>query len=89
MYRSAKNPFRVGEEIYLEPVTARIDGVDDTGRATRISFRFDVRLEDASLRWVAWEGDGFAPYRPPRVGAREVRAPIDITGAPTEQTGAK
>lgn len=89
VYRSAASPFSVGEETYLEPMTARVEGIDCAGRATRISFRFDTALEDPSLRWVAWDGNGFAPYRPPPIGTSEVRAPVDITGAPTERAGAK
>jgi hypothetical protein len=89
VYRSAASPFSVGEEAHLEPMTARVEGVDRVGRATRISFRFDAPLEDPSLRWVAWDGNGFAPYRPPPIGTREVHAPVDITGASTEQGGAK
>jgi hypothetical protein len=89
VYRSAARPFSVGEETRLEPMTARVEEIDGAGRAGRISFRFDVPLEDASLRWVAWDGNGFAPYHPPPTGTREVRAPVDITGAPTDQTPAK
>lgn len=89
VYRSSTSPFSVGEETHLDPVTARVEGVDPAGRATRISFRFDTALEDPSLRWVAWDGNGFAPYRPPPIGASEVRAPVDVTGAPTERAGTK
>jgi hypothetical protein len=89
VYRSSANPFSVGDETQLAPVTVRIEAVDPAGGATRISFRFETALEDSSLRWVVWDGNGFVPYRPPPVGAREVRAPVDITGAPTEPGSAK
>jgi hypothetical protein len=82
VYRSADVPFGVGDTTRLPPVTVRVDAVDARGRASRVTFRFDVPLEDPSLSWVAWDGDGFVPYRPPPIGARDVRAPVDPTGAP-------
>ena len=85
VYRSSTSPFLIGEETRLAPVTARVEGIDPAGRATRISFRFDTALEDPSLRWIAWNGNGFAPYRPPPIGTTEVRALVDITGTSTER----
>jgi hypothetical protein len=93
VYRSAESPFAVGEEIYLDPMTVHVEAVDSAGGITRVSFRFDVPLEDSSLRWVVWDGrgdgKGFVPYRAPPIGSRDVRAPVDITGAPAEENRAK
>jgi hypothetical protein len=47
------------------------------GLFKRVLFRFDVPLEDPSLRWVTWDAakNGWADYHPPPIGGRAVVNP--------------
>ena len=39
-----------------------------TGLATRVTFRFAVPLEDASLRWRVWHDGAYQPFELPPIG---------------------
>jgi hypothetical protein len=68
LFRNEQHPLRAGEQIVLPRMTARVISVTQDGRPNVVSFRFDCVLEDPSLRWILWRGDGFAPFAPPAVG---------------------
>jgi hypothetical protein len=65
--RAEQPPFRVGQQVKLTGMTAKILAVMTDGRPAEVAFRFDVPLEDASLRWLQWKGGAFVPFKPPPV----------------------
>jgi hypothetical protein len=77
-FRDPKMPFTPGQEIRIEGFLVRIESCDAYGNATRVTFQFDVPLEDPSLSWIVWEKTGFVRYRPPSIGERETRPPIAL-----------
>jgi hypothetical protein len=46
-------------------------------RPVEVVFRFDVPLEDPTLRWFAWENGAVVPFTPPAVGAHLIVRPCD------------
>lgn len=65
--RGRAHPFAVGDGVSLDGLEVEVVGVAD-GLPTVVRMRFDVALEDASLRWVTWQGDSFVPFALPPVG---------------------
>jgi len=65
--RGRAHPFAAGDRVELDGWTVEIMGVAQ-GRPTVVRVRFDVPLEDPSLRWVVWHGDRFVPFSPPVLG---------------------
>lgn len=61
----------------------------DDGRPTQARFCFAKPLGDASWRWVAWSGGGYAPYSVPAPGETEARPAVDIEAvfAPADPQG--
>lgn len=74
--RGRAHPLRVGDRVVLDGWTVEIAGMAED-RPTVVRMRFDVPLEDPSLRWVVWRGDGFVPFVVPPVGRR-----VAIPGGP-------
>lgn len=66
--RGAQYPMALGERVELSDMTAEVTALTDDGRPAEVAFRFNVPLENPSLRWLCWQGDGFAPFTPPSVG---------------------
>jgi hypothetical protein len=58
-----------GERIQLPDLTVEVREVNQEKLVTEALFRFDVRLEDPSLRWVRWQDGVLVPFQPPAVGA--------------------
>jgi len=69
--RAEQPPFLVGQQVQLTGMTAEILSLTPDGRPAEVAFRFDVPLEDKSLRWMQWKGGAFVPFKPPPV-AREI-----------------
>lgn len=67
-FRRAQAAFREGDAIELPGFRAEIRSVDARGRPREVLFRFDRPLEDPSLLWVYWDGDGFRRTTPPAPG---------------------
>ncbi|MCX4242258.1 hypothetical protein [Paraliomyxa miuraensis] len=65
--RGRAHPFAVGDRVELAGMTVEILGVAK-GLPTVVRVRFEVPLEDPSLRWVTWQGERFVPWAPPEVG---------------------
>jgi len=61
-------PDAVGERVVLTGMTATVTAITADGRPAEAAFRFDVPLEDASLRWLWWQDGEFRPFTPPAVG---------------------
>jgi hypothetical protein len=67
IYRGVNFPVKQGDEFDVGGMKARIEEADAEG-PKRISFTFDVPLEDPSLKLVHWENRKVVPWIPPPVG---------------------
>ncbi len=77
-FRDKKFPFRAGEKVVLPRLTVEVIAVDDDGQPSEVSFRFDVSLDDLSLRWLQWnwQQSSYVPFDVPAVGhSREIAGP--------------
>jgi hypothetical protein len=68
VYRSETRPFAVGQGLQLSGVQIVVMAVTDRGTPTDVEFRFVWPLEDRKLRWVAWNGNRYAPFKLPPIG---------------------
>ncbi len=68
VFRDSTRRMKPGDRIELTGVTVEVVTVKEGGRPWEVRFRFDVPLEDGSLRWVQWTGLAYAPLRLPAVG---------------------
>ena len=75
MVRSGEHPLKVGERIQLSGVSIEVLEIDDDGMPVEARFRFDVPLEDPSLRWVIWRDEGFQPFALPAIGESQLLRP--------------
>jgi hypothetical protein len=66
--RSRTNPLREGERVELPRTTYTVLRVDERGQPLSIRCRFDVPLDDPSLRWVQWNGKALVAFHPPAIG---------------------
>lgn len=78
VFRGRSHPMTEGQRVPLTGLTVAVTQVTGDGRPLEAVFRFAVRLEDPSLRWVAWrhqDGSGrYVPFTPPGIGER-IRLP--------------
>jgi hypothetical protein len=68
IFRSEDRPFTRGETTVTEGMTAEVVELAPGGGVREVRFTFEVPLEDASLRWLKWEGRGFQEFSPPKPG---------------------
>jgi hypothetical protein len=73
LMRSPKMPFERGETFErgtpdLGRCTVVVEELTDDGRPRAVSFDFHVPLEDPSLRWVVWTGEGLVDFEVPALG---------------------
>jgi hypothetical protein len=68
LFRDHRHPFEAGDAVALERMRVEVLAADQAGQPTELLFRFAVPLEDPSLRWITWEGHGYAPFALPAVG---------------------
>ncbi|MEA3366117.1 MAG: hypothetical protein U9Q79_10815, partial [Candidatus Hydrogenedentes bacterium] len=69
MFRNVDtHPFQVGETVTLPNVEITVLSVTPRGNAIETKFRFDQPLEQAA-DWRIWDGDCFATFPLPEVGA--------------------
>ena len=73
LMRSPKMPFEVGETFergseQLGRCTVVVEELTEDGRPRVVSFDFGVPLEDDSLRWVVWTGEGLVDFEVPAMG---------------------
>ncbi len=68
LFRDLRRPLQTGDRIELTDLTITLLEATREGDVLAVRFAFAVPLEDASLRWVRWEGDGYVPFTPPPVG---------------------
>ena len=83
LFRSADRPLAVGQEVELPGMSARVAALRPDGQPSEVIFRFAVPLEDPSLYWLRWEGDGFVRWIPPAIGQTvALPAPRDAFALP-------
>ena len=74
LWRGPDRPMHAGQLGEVAGMAAEVMEITESGEPREVLFRFDVPLEDPSLRWVQWEDGIFVPFEPPVVG-ETVRIP--------------
>ena len=72
LVRARDIPFAPGDHLDLTGIRYEVDRVTPDGRPAQVTVRFDVPLEDPSLRWIVWNRHVYEPFTPPPVGATMV-----------------
>jgi hypothetical protein len=67
-YRSPDLPFHAGDRVAIGGLTVEVARLDQHGDPIEVVYRFDQALEDASLRWLVWDGERYVAWTPPAVG---------------------
>lgn len=70
LVRGPDQPLTLGQQITLPGMAVEITEIGPERRPTEAVFRFDVPLEDKSLRWLQWRDGRFELFIPPPVGQR-------------------
>ena len=68
LYRGADYPMTLGQKVELSGMSVEITALTRDKRPAEAIFRFDVPLEDKSLRWLQWKDNAYAPFTPPDIG---------------------
>ncbi len=68
LVRSPSLPFNAGDTFERTAMTVTVDQVTDDGRPAVATFRFQVPLEDPSLRFVVWKNQELVPFEIPELG---------------------
>jgi hypothetical protein len=68
LVRDERHPMALGERVALTGLSVEITALTADGRPAEATFRFDVPLEDPSLRWLQWTDGAFEPFTPPAIG---------------------
>ena len=68
VFRGADHALALGEVVGLGDMSATVLTLTADRRPASVAFRFNVPLEDASLRWFRWSGGLYVPFTPPAVG---------------------
>ncbi|HTL36843.1 MAG TPA: hypothetical protein VL326_27095 [Kofleriaceae bacterium] len=66
--RARSVPFATGEHVDVPGLSITVREVTSDGRPAVVEARFDVPLEDSSLRWLVWRDGAYRPFVPPAVG---------------------
>jgi len=80
IFRDPRNGFEVGEKVELARLAIEVKAVDTDGQPVAVEFRFDISLDDPSMRWFVWEyrfEEPFVPFAVPAVGES-----VEIAGVP-------
>ena len=80
IFRDPRNGFEVGETVELDRLAIKVKAVDGDGQPVAVEFKFDVSLDDPSMRWFMWEyrlEKSFVPFVVPPVGES-----VEIAGVP-------
>lgn len=68
LFRSRRYPLRVGDTVELEGLVVEALDTAPDGAVTQARFRFDVPLEDDTLRLYQWTDGAMRPFELPGVG---------------------
>ncbi len=77
LFRGDQVPLALGDVVELADVAVEVSGIGENGKPSEATFRFDVPLEDDSLRWLYWKEGKFVPFPLPAVG-QSVSLPAPI-----------
>jgi hypothetical protein len=77
-FRGLRHPFEVGDRFHFTGFRARVTRLTDDGRPAAVEYLFSVPLEDPSLRWVVWAGEGYTSFQPPAIGEIAILPAVDI-----------
>jgi hypothetical protein len=78
VFRSPDVPFRRGDVVEVEGMTADVVEVTSDARPKSVRFRFDRSLDDPSFQWVSWDATGPVPAKPPPVGQKAMIPAIGL-----------
>ena len=79
LFRNEKNTLKLGQEVQVARMTAKVLSLTEDGRPAKVAFRFETALEDGSLRWLRFHKGNFVPWKPPAAGEEEVLRPEWLT----------
>jgi len=74
LFRSSRDPIHPGDRFDLEGLGIEVVDTNAEGDPVTVDYTFAVPLEDPSLRWLRWSGEGYTPFAPPPPG-RTIRLP--------------
>jgi hypothetical protein len=88
LFRGPGYPLPAGTVLPLDGLTVRV--VQDVGgQPSRVQFRFDVPLDDPSLRFLEWRGRRLVPAQLPPLGeTRAIYRSPPLLAAPLESSSA-
>lgn len=69
LVRARSIPFVRGARIALTGLVIEVTELTDDDRPAEVTYRFNVPLEDPSLRWITWHEGVYVPFVPPAVGS--------------------
>lgn len=69
LVRARSIPFVRGARIQLTGLVIEVTEVTEDERPAEVTYRFDVPLEDPSLRWITWREGIYVPFVPPAIGS--------------------
>lgn len=72
VYRNLTELPALGWQRTLGGVNVQVTKLTRDGRPAEATFRFDVSLEDQSLRWMQWKRGEYVSFTPPALGERVV-----------------
>jgi len=75
VFRGPSHPLKLGQKVILTGMTAEVTSLTSDGRPAEVAVHFSVPLDDSSLRWLSWEGEGYVPFTIPSVGESKVIPP--------------
>jgi len=67
-FRSSKHGFFEGQRFAVAGMSIDVQALNPRGAPERIVYRFEVPLEDPSLRWLRWNEGVYEPWSPPAIG---------------------
>ena len=68
LLRAQDSRFEVGQEFQLNGLTMRVEGVNEAGRPSSMTARFDHPLEDPRYLFVGWQDGRWRTVTPPAQG---------------------
>ena len=91
LFRSEQNPMALGQRVELTGMSVEVTRLTEDDRPAETVFRFDVPLEDASLRWLQWQPGGFVPFTPPEIDGIALLRPgrLSLSGGIEEDPAAR
>lgn len=72
VYRGRGHPMHAGQGLQLFRLQILVREVDERGAPHAVAFRFSRSLGPPWFAFVAWDGERYAPWTPPPVGASVV-----------------